>query len=94
MQVGLGTIFSNIVRDYVTIKGKVGECAFCYIVSSLGCVRHFTNSYKQMCSCTKCVGLNTLHHLLQAKCSVMHCQFSMDVWSHTRKAQTEEKVRG
>ena len=38
-QVGLGTIFSDIVRDNRTIKGKVGERVFRYIVSSLGCVR-------------------------------------------------------
>ena len=48
-QVGLGTIFSDIVCNNPTIKGKVGEPAFHYIVKSLSCVRHFTDSYKQMC---------------------------------------------
>ena len=60
-QVGLGIIFSDIVRDNPTIKGKVGERAFRYIVTSLGCVRQFTESYKQRCGCTKCVGLHTFH---------------------------------
>jgi len=66
-QVGLRTIFSDIVRDNPTIKGKVGERAFCYIVSSLGCVRPFTGSYKRMCGCTECVSLQTLHRSLQKK---------------------------
>ena len=63
-QVGLGTIFSNIVRDNSTIKGKVGKRAFCYIVSSLGCVHHFTDFYKRKCGCTECVGQLTLHRSL------------------------------
>ena len=33
-QVGLGTIFSDIVRDNPEIKGKVGERAFRYIISN------------------------------------------------------------
>ncbi len=52
-QASLGTIFSDIIRDNPTIKGKVVERAFRYIVSGLGCVRHFTDSFKQMCGCTK-----------------------------------------
>ncbi len=46
MQVNLGTIFSDIIKDNPTIKNKVGEHAFCYIISRLGSVRCFTNSYK------------------------------------------------
>ena len=63
-QVGLGTIFSDIVRDNSTIKGKVGKRAFCYIVSSLGCVHPFTDFYKRKCGCTECVGQLTLHRSL------------------------------
>ena len=36
--VGLGTIFSDIVRDHPAIKKKFGESSFRYIVSSLGCI--------------------------------------------------------
>ena len=61
-QVGLGNIFSNIIKDNQTIKNNVGERAFHYIISGLGSVCCFTNSYKQMCGCTECVGLHTLHH--------------------------------
>ena len=64
--VGLGTIFSDIVRDNPTIKNTVGEHAFRYIISRLGCVRQ-TALHKTMCGCTKCVGLQMLHHLPQAK---------------------------
>ncbi len=60
-QVGLGNIFSNITKDNQTIKNNVGERAFHYIISGLGSVCCFTNSYKQMCGCTECVGLHTLH---------------------------------
>jgi hypothetical protein len=59
--VGLGTIFSDIVRDNPTIKNTVGKCAFCYLMSGNGCVRQFTHSHKSMCGCTKCVGLQMLH---------------------------------
>ncbi len=38
-QVGMGTIFSDIVRDNPTFKQRVGERAFRYIVSTLGCKR-------------------------------------------------------
>jgi hypothetical protein len=71
--VGLGTIFSDIVRDNPTIKNTVGERAFWYLISELGCVRQFTHSHKTMCGCTKCVGLQTLYCLLQAKtwCGLM-----------------------
>jgi hypothetical protein len=55
--VGLGTIFSDIVRDNSTIKNTVGERAFRYLISGLGCVRRFTHSHKTMCGCTECVGL-------------------------------------
>ena len=74
--VGMGTIFSDIIRDNPTIKKTVGEPAFHYIVSGLGCVRRFTDSYKTMCGCTECVGLQSLHRLLQAKRGVMHRQFA------------------
>ena len=93
-QVGLGTIFSDIIHDNPTIKGKVANRAFRYIVTSLGCVRRFTDSYKQMCGCTKCVGLHTLHHSLQAKRGVMHRQFAIDAQYSTREAQAAEKAKG
>ena len=93
-QVGLGMIFSDIICDNQTIKSKVREHAFRYIVSSLGCLCRFTDSYKQMCGCTKCVGLYILHPSLQAKCGVMHCQFAIDAQHCTRKAQATEKTRG
>ena len=70
--VGIGTIFSDIIRDNPTIKNKVDKRAFRYIISSLGCVRRFTDSHKMMCGCTICVGLQTLHRSLQAKRGVMH----------------------
>ena len=44
-QVGLGTIFSNI-KDDPTIKNKVDEHAFCYIIKGLGSICCFTNLYK------------------------------------------------
>ena len=87
-------IFTNSIRDNPTIKGKVGERAFCHIISALGCVRHFTDFYKQMCGCTKCVGLHTLHCLLQVKHCVMHCQFAINAQHCTRKAHATEKARG
>ncbi len=49
MMVGLGTIFSGLIHDNPTIKNKVGECTFRYIISTLGCVWHFTDSYKTTC---------------------------------------------
>jgi hypothetical protein len=58
-QVGLGTIFSNIVKDNPTIKNKLGR------------VCCLTNSYKQMCGCRECDGLHVLHCSLLAKHSVM-----------------------
>ncbi len=93
-QVGLGTIFSDIIWDNPTIKGNVGGRAFRYIISTLGCVHRFTDSYKQMCGCTECVGLHTHHCLLQAKSYVMHPQFAIDMRHCTRKAQAAEKTRG
>jgi hypothetical protein len=66
-QVGLGTIFSDIIKNNPTIKNKVGEHAFHHIISGLGSICCFTNSCKQMCGCTECVSLHTLHCLLLAK---------------------------
>jgi hypothetical protein len=94
MQVGLGTIFSDIIKDNPTIKNKVGERAFCYIVSGLGSVRCFTNSYEQMCGCTECVGLHTLHCLLLAKRGVMHRQFAVEAQHCMRAAQATKKASG
>jgi hypothetical protein len=91
-QVGLGTIFSNIIKDNPTIKNKVGVHAFRYIISGLGSICCFTNSYKQMCGCTECVGLHTLHCLLLAKCSVMHRQFAIDAQHGTHAVQATKKA--
>jgi hypothetical protein len=93
-QVGLGTIFSDIIKDNPTIKNKVCERAFCYIISSLGSIRCFTNSYKQMCSCTECVSLHTLHCSLLAKRGAMHSQFAVDMQHCMRAAQATEKASG
>ncbi len=92
--VGLGTIFSNIIKDNPTVKNKVGEHASRYIISGLGSIRRFTNSYKQMYGCTECVGLHTLHCLLLAKCGVMHHQFAVDAQHHTHAAQAVKKASG
>ena len=43
-QVHLGTIFSDIIRNNPTIKGKVFGRVFCYNISALYCVRRFTDS--------------------------------------------------
>jgi hypothetical protein len=94
MQVGLGTIFSEIIRDNPPIKNKVGERVFHHVISGRGCVRRFTDSHKQMCGCTECVGLQMMHCLLQAKRGVMHRQFAINTSHRTRKAQAEEKARG
>ncbi len=94
MQVGLRTIFSDIIKDNPTIKNKVGECAFRYIISGLGSIRCFTNSYKQMCGCTECVGLHTLHCLLLAKRGVTNLQFAVDVQHCTRATQATKKTSG
>ncbi len=94
MQVGLGTIFSDIIKNNPTIKNKVGERAFRYIISGLVSVCCFTNSYKQMCSCMECVGLHTLHCLLLAKRGVMHRQFAFDAQHCTRAAQAMKKASG
>jgi hypothetical protein len=91
--IGLGTIFSNIVHDNPTIKHKVGERAFRYIVSGLGCVRRFSDSHKTMCGCTECVGLHMLHRLLQPKRGVMYCQIAIDAQCRTTKARDEEMPR-
>ena len=92
--VGLGTIFSDIVRDHQAIKTKVGERLFRYIVSSLGCIRRFTESHKMMCGCTLCIGLQTLHRSLQAKQGIMHCKISINLQRRTTKANVEVMVRG
>ncbi len=92
MQVGLGTIFSDIIKDNPTIKNKVGERAFRYIISGLGSFCCFTNSYEQMCGCTECVGLLTLHCLLLAKRGVMHRQFAVDAQHCTHTAQAARKA--
>jgi hypothetical protein len=91
-QVCLGAIFSDIIKDNPTIKNKVGERAFCYIISGLGSVCCFTNSYKQMCGCTEFVGLYTLHCSLIVKCGVMHRQFAVDEQLCTSAAQATEKA--
>ncbi len=91
-QVGLGTIFSDIIKDNPTIENKVGEHAFRYIISGLGSIHPFTNSYKQMCSCTECVGLHTLHCLLLAKHGVMHRQFALAAQHSTHAAQAAKKA--
>ncbi len=77
--VGLGTIFSDIVRDNPTIKNTVGKRAFWYLISRLGCMRQLTHSHKTMCGCTKCVGLQTLHRLLQAKRGVVQRQIAINL---------------
>jgi hypothetical protein len=93
-QVGLGTIFLDIVHENPTIKHKVGKCAFRYIINQLGCVRHFTDSYKTMCRCTEYVGLHTLHQLLQAKQGAVRCQIAIDLGRRRTKVCAEEMVRG
>ncbi len=92
--VGLRTIFSDIIKDNPTIKNKVGECAFRCIISGLGSICCFANSYKQMCGCIECVSLHTLHCLLLAKCGVMHRQFVVDTQHCTRAVQATEKASG
>ncbi len=92
--VGIGTIFSDIIHDNPTIKNKVGERAFRYIVSSLGCVQRFTDSHKMMCGCTVCVGLQTLHRSLQAKPGVMHRMIAIDLQRRTTKVRATEMARG
>ncbi len=91
-QVGLGTIFSDIIKDNPTIKNKVGEHAFRYIISGLGSICYFTNSYKQKCSCMDCVGLHTLNRSLLAKRGVMHCQFAVDAQHCKCAAQAAKKA--
>ncbi len=71
----------------------MGERAFCYIISGLGNVCCFTNSYKQMCDCTESGSLHTLHPSLQAKHGVMHHQFAIDGHHCARAAQAAEKAR-
>jgi hypothetical protein len=93
-QVGIGSIFSDIVHDHPTIKNRVGERAFRYIISGLGCIRRFTDTYKQMCGCTECVGLQSLYRSLQAKRGIMHRKFAIDSQRRTTKARAEEMARG
>jgi hypothetical protein len=92
--VGLGTIFSDIMHDNPTIKTLVGERAFPYIISSLSCVRRFTNSQKTMCGCTPCTELATMHRSLQAKRGLMHRQISIDLGRRTTKVRAAEMARG
>jgi hypothetical protein len=93
-QVGLGSIFLDIVCDNPTIKQKVGEHAFRYIVSTLGCVRQFTDSYKTMCRCTECIDLQTLHPSLQAKRGIMHRKIAIDWQRRSTKVRAKEMARG
>ena len=92
--VGLGTIFSDIVQENPTIKNKVSEPAFRYIIMALGCVRRFTNSHKTMCGCTQCVGLQMMHRSLQAKCGGIQRQIAIDLQIRTRKVRADEMSRG
>ncbi len=92
--VGLGMIFSDIIKENPTIKNRVGEWAFCYLVSGLGCICCFTDSHKTMCGCTECVGLQTMHRSLQVKRGVMHCQIAINLGHCMRKARAEEMARG
>ncbi len=57
-------------------------------------MRRFTDSYKTMCGCTECFGLQTLHRSLQAKHGVMHCQFAINAQRRTTKVRAEEMARG
>jgi hypothetical protein len=81
LMVGLSTIFSDIVHANPIINSRVGERAFRYIISALRCVRRFTNSHKTMCGCTLCVGLQTMHHSLQAKQGVIKSRIAIDMQS-------------
>jgi hypothetical protein len=91
-QVSLGTIFLNIIKDNPTLKNKVGERAFHYITSGLGSFCRFTSSYKQMCSCTECVALQTFPHSLLVIHCVMHRQFAVEAQHCTRAVQAAEKA--
>ena len=93
-RVGLGTIFTDIIGDNPTIKGRVGKRAFRYIVSKLGCVQRFTNSNNTMCGCTQCIGLQTQNCLLQAKRGGMHKQIAIDLQHRTRKTRANEMAKG
>ena len=92
MQAGLGTIFSDIVRENPVIKGKVGERSFRYIVSSTRRVRRFKESHKQMCGCTECVGTHSLHRSLQAKRALMQKQAQQR--QQRGRAQVQAQARG
>jgi hypothetical protein len=94
MQVGFRIIFSDIINENPSIKNKVSEHAFRYIISRLGSVYHLTNSYKQKCGCTECVGLHTLHCLLLAKRGVIHRQFAVHAQNCTRAVQAAERASG
>ncbi len=91
---GLGTIFSDIVRDNPTIKNTVGKCAFRHLISGLGCMRQFTHLHKMMCGCTECVGLNTLNCLLQAKRGVVQWQIAINLQHQLWKARADVMARG
>jgi hypothetical protein len=92
-QVVLGTIFLDIVRENPTIKHKVGKRTFQYFINQLGCVRHFTDSYKTMCGCTQC-GLHTLHWSLQAKWGGVRCQIVVDLGQGRTKVPAQAMARG
>ncbi len=89
-QVGLGTIFSHIIKDNPTIKNKVGECAFRYIISGLGSVRCFTNSYKQMCGCTEACTpfiVRCLQNAVSCTASLQLTRNIARVWRRPRRRQ-------
>jgi hypothetical protein len=92
--VSLGTIFSEIVRDNSTIKNTMGERAFWYLISGLGCVRRFTHSHKMMCGCTECVSLQSLNCLLQAKHGVVQQQIAIDLQHRSQKMRADVMARG
>ena len=93
-QVGLGTIFSDIVRENPMLKGKVGERSFRYIVSSTGRVRRFKESHKQMCGCTECVGMHWMHRSLQAKRTQMLKRAEQQQQQQGRRARALQQARG
>ncbi len=92
--VGLGTIFSDIVKDNPTIENTVGKRAFRYLISKFECVRRFTHSHKTICGCTKCVGLQTLHCSLQAKHGAVQRQIAIDLQHQSRKVRADVMARG
>jgi hypothetical protein len=92
--VGIGTIFSDMVQDHPTIKNNVCERAFRYIISSLGCVRGFTDSHIMMCRCTQCICLQTPHCSLQAKRGILHHKIAIDLQQRITKVHAAMMARG